>query len=369
VRIFFLTENFWPYIGGVEVFSAKLLPALCQRGHEFLVVTTHSYLDLPDEQHYQGIPIRRFPLLSALADRNIEQLLAMARHITNLKRDFQPQVIHIHSVGLNALLQLQTANACPAPVLVTLQQPLLRDGIRPDTMQGRTVRAADWVTCCSEALLADTRRWIPEITPRSSVIHNARDLPSLSPEPLPLAAPRLLCLGRLTEQKGFDIAVRALRAVVNRFPNVRLTIAGDGPERHNLEQLVSELGLEQVVDFIGWVAPEQVPALLNTATVVIMPSRWEGLPLVALEAALMARPLVVTPVEGLPEVVIHQRTGLLVEKENSEALAEAISVLLRQPEVAVALGQAARRHVQAVFSFENCVSAYEAVYRRLVTVE
>jgi glycogen(starch) synthase len=175
-------------------------------------------------------------------------------------------------------------------------------------------------------------------------------------------------LGRLTEQKGFDIAVRALRAVVNRFPNVRLTIAGDGPERHNLEQLVSELGLEQVVDFIGWVAPEQVPALLNTATVVIMPSRWEGLPLVALEAALMARPLVVTPVEGLPEVVIHQRTGLLVEKENSEALAEAIGFLLSRPEAAAAMGQAARRHVQAVFSFENCVNAYEAVYRRLATV-
>ena len=163
--------------------------------------------------------------------------------------------------------------------------------------------------------------------------------------------------------------MRALKLVVDRFPNVRLTIAGDGPARNNLEHLVIELGLEKSVDFVGWVAPERVPALMNTATVVIMPSRWEGLPLVALEAALMARPLVVTPVEGLPEVVIHQQTGLLVDKENSEALAEAISFLLSRPEVAVAMGHAARRRVQEVFSFENCVDAYEAVYRRLMTVE
>jgi glycogen(starch) synthase len=368
VRIFFLTENFWPYIGGVEVFSARLLPALRQRGHEFLVVTTHYYLDLPDEQQYQGIPIHRFPLLSALADKNIGQLLTTAQHVTKLKRDFRPHVVHLHSVGLNALLQLHTAKAYPAPVLVTLQQPLRREGTGVDTMQGRSVRSADWVTCCSEALLVDTRRRLPEIASRSSVIPNAVDLPSLSPVPLPTNAPRLLCLGRLNIQKGFDLAVRALRVVINRFPNVRLTIAGDGPERHNLEQLVIELGLEQVVDFIGWVAPEQVPALMNTATIVIMPSRWEGLPLVALEAALMARPLVVTPVEGLPEVVIHQQTGLLVEKENSEALAEAIGFLLNRPEVAATLGQAARRHVQEIFSFEHCVSAYEAVYRRLAAV-
>jgi len=369
VRIFFLTENFWPYIGGVEVFSAKLLPALRKRGHEFLVITTHYYLDLPDEQQYQGISIRRFPLLSALADSNIDQLFKTAQHITKLKRDFHPHLVHVHSVGLNALLQLQTAKAYPTPVLVTLQQPLLREGIKPDTMQGRIVRSADWVTCCSEALLANTRQWIPEITPRSSVIHNARDLPPLSPEPLPTDAPRLLCLGRLTIQKGFDLAVRALKLVVDRFPNVRLTIAGDGPERNNLEHLVIELGLEKSVDFVGWVAPERVPALMNTATIVIMPSRWEGLPLVALEAALMARPLVVTPVEGLPEVVIHQQTGLLVEKENSKALAEAVSFLLSQPQAAAAMGDAARRRVQEVFSFKNCVDAYEVVYRRLMTVE
>jgi glycogen synthase len=369
VRILFLTENFWPYIGGVEVFSAKLLPALRQRGYEFLVVTSHYYLDLPDEEQYQEIPIYRFPLLSALANSSIEQLLKTAQQIAKLKRNFQPHLVHVHSVGLNALLHLQTTKVYPTPVLVTLQQPLRNESAKPDTMQGRIVRLADWVTCCSETLLVDTRQRIPEIAARSSVIHNAIAPPSLSPEPLPTEAPRLLCLGRLTLQKGFDVAVRALRVVIDRFPNIQLVIAGDGPERNNLKQLVIELGLEKAVDFVGWIAPERVPALMNTATVVLMPSRWEGLPLVAVEAALMARPLVGTPVEGLPEVVIHQQTGVLVEKEDSKALAEALTFLLSQPEIATAMGQAARRRVQEVFSFENCVAAYDAVYRRLIPVD
>jgi glycogen synthase len=88
--------------------------------------------------------------------------------------------------------------------------------------------------------------------------------------------------------------------------------------------------------------------------------------LVALEAALMARPLIATPVEGLLEVVVHQQTGLLVEKEDSKAPAEAVVFLLSEHGVATAMGQAARRRVQQVFSFKNCVEAYDVVYRRLI---
>ena len=80
---------------------------------------------------------------------------------------------------------------------------------------------------------------------------------------------------------------------------------------------------------MGWVEPSGVPALLNTATVVLMPSRREGLPLVGIQAALMARPIVAAArAGGLPEIVVHGQTGLLVEKEDSRALAAAVAYLL-----------------------------------------
>jgi glycogen(starch) synthase len=125
------------------------------------------------------------------------------------------------------------------------------------------------------------------------------------------------------------------------------------------------MGLTRAVDFVGWVAPAQVPTLLNSATAVVISSRQEALPLVALEAALMARPVVATRVGGLPEVVVHQKTGLLVEKDSREGLAAAISFLLDHPAVAAQMGQAARSRAREVFSLERCVAAYDALYRTL----
>ena len=91
-----------------------------------------------------------------------------------------------------------------------------------------------------------------------------------------------------------------------------MVIAGNGTDRAQLERQAAELGLREVVDFIGWVAPDKVPELINSATIVLMPSRWEGLPSVALQASMMARPVLATSVGGLPEVVVHGETGLLV---------------------------------------------------------
>jgi glycogen(starch) synthase len=144
-----------------------------------------------------------------------------------------------------------------------------------------------------------------------------------------------------------------------------LTIAGDGIERRALEQQAAELDLAGVVDFIGWVAPDKVPELINTATIILMPSRWEGFGLVALQAALMARPVIAGRVGGLPEVVVHEQTGLLVESENSRALAQAMIFLLTQPSQAARMGQAARERAQELFSRERCVNAYDALYRKL----
>jgi glycosyltransferase involved in cell wall biosynthesis len=144
-----------------------------------------------------------------------------------------------------------------------------------------------------------------------------------------------------------------------------LIIAGDGPERWVLERQAAELNLTGVVDFVGWVSPDKVPELINAATIVIIPSRWEGLPLVALEAASMARPIVATQISGLSEIVLHQQTGLLVDPEDTVGLAGAIALLLIHPEQAAQMGRAGRSRVQELFSWEHCVDAYDALYRKL----
>jgi len=117
-----------------------------------------------------------------------------------------------------------------------------------------------------------------------------------------------------------------------------LVIAGAGPLKPDLQRQAADYGIAHAVDFVGWVAPKAVPSLINVLTIVLIPSRQDSLPLVALEAALMARPIVATNVGGLPEVVVHQESGLLVEKEDIRGLADAVTGLLTHPEAAVSIG-------------------------------
>jgi glycogen(starch) synthase len=215
-------------------------------------------------------------------------------------------------------------------------------------------------------IMSQVHQWMPEISARSSVIYSGLNAPLQSPAPLPLDAPCLLCLGRLVPAKGFDLALKAFASIRERFPRARLLVAGDGSARTDLERQAADLGLSGVVKFLGWIPPETVPSLLNMATVVLMPSRHEGLPLVALQAARAGRPIVAARVGGLPEVVRHQQTGLLVDAEDSRALAEAVGCLLDHPEMASQMGRAAHHLAQDVFGWHRCVAAYDEHYRRLV---
>ncbi len=370
MRVVFWSEQFWPNIGGVEVWASRLLPALSERGYEFTVVTAHGGLDLPHTGTYKGIPIYRFPFWTALASNDVHLLMELKRRVGQLKRSFAPHLVHLSFTGPSAYFQLLTAHAHPAPLLISIHDFSESQIGGADTVVGRTLTSGDCVHTFSTAMLAEARRLAPDIIPRSFVIYHGHDAPRLLPAPLPFDPPRLLCLGRLVHGKGFDLAVTVFCAILHRFPEARLAIAGVGPARPVLERQVAELGLADRVDFLGWVEFENMPALFNSATIVLMPSRMvEGFGLVALEAALMARPVVATRVGGLPEAIADGKTGVLVERDDSHALAEAITYLLDHPEVATRMGEAARRRAQELFSWTRHVDAFDAVYRRLVKAD
>lgn len=364
MRILFWTLNFWPAIGGVEVLAAKLVPSLRQRGHEFVVVAPRDDADLPEEEEYHGVPIHRLSFHSNIAANGIDHLSTIKSKVADLKRAFKPDLVHINGVGYSNFFHLTTSQIYRAPLLVTLHG---RWATQADSIVGHTLRAANWVSGCSAAILKRARLLVPEIMDRSSIIYNGLEAPQISPEPLPFVEPRILCLGRLSPEKGIDLALAAFPQVLQRFPRARLTIAGNGRLRSELERQAAKESISHAVDFVGWVAPDAVPSLINSSTIVLMPSRHDSLPLVALQAALMARPIVATRVGGLPEVVTHEETGLLVESENAPALSEAIELMLARPEIASRMGDAARARVKKFFSWEQHVNSYDALYRKLAT--
>jgi glycosyltransferase involved in cell wall biosynthesis len=146
---------------------------------------------------------------------------------------------------------------------------------------------------------------------------------------------------------------------------VRLVIAGEGIERTKLEEQAAALRLQERVEFRGLVEPENVPALLNQATMLLMASTYEGFPMAALEAMQMGRPIVTTAAGGVLEAVIDGRTGLVTPPEDSRALAEAVRFLLEHPDRAIEMGLAGRRRQLEMFSLENTARGYDALYRQI----
>jgi len=368
MRILYWTGSFQPRIGGVEVLSAQFLPSMQARGHEFLVVTAKGDASLADEECGQEIPVHRLPFGNGLADHDLRAVKETIRRAIEIRKTFKPDVIHLNSMDVSLFFHLMTEGADTAPSLFTVHS-LPPNPRGNHSLLSKMLDSAAWVTSPSGAMMRELRNLAKEISSRSSVIHNGLRLPDIQPAPLSFDGPVLLCIGRLVWEKGFDLALDALETVLDRFPTARLMIAGDGPARADLERKAAGYQSPGAAEFRGWVPPERVPELINTATAVIIPSRWEEpFGLVALQAAQMARPVVAARVGGLAEIVEHQETGLLFDKEDRAALAERIVFLLEHRETAQRMGRAARKRAAEVFDFERYLDSYERLYNKLAAL-
>jgi glycosyltransferase involved in cell wall biosynthesis len=176
-------------------------------------------------------------------------------------------------------------------------------------------------------------------------------------------APLLLFAGRLAAQKGIDDLVTAIDLVQYVLPELRVLIVGDGPLRAPLEETARAFRLDGMVRFTGH--RDDVPRLLAAADLLVLPSLYEGLPNVVLEAMRFAKPVVATAAPGTTEVVDDGRTGLLVPVHDPPALAQAIRTVLRDPALARRLGDAGRARVVAEFRAATMIERFAALYEEL----
>ena len=170
---------------------------------------------------------------------------------------------------------------------------------------------------------------------------------------------RLLTIARLVEVKGIEYALRAVAIVKTKYPRLRYKIAGDGPLRDALEVLVKELGLAQIVEFIGAITQEDALSLYEASHCFVLPSivtesgEEENQPVVLAEAQASGLPVIATAIGGIPESICEGESGLLVMSRNPEALAYAILCLADHPEKWGRMGRAGRAHVEKHFNLEK----------------
>jgi glycosyltransferase involved in cell wall biosynthesis len=367
MRVLHWTESFWPRIGGSEVAAAALINQLRRRGHQFEVVTRQWSPDQPITEQWDGVAVHRVPFDDGTFDRlNLEEILPLRQRVAAIKRQFKPDLVHVGLTGPSLFLHNFTAGQFPAPTVITLHVLPVETEFARNKPVRETFRAATWAVAVSHAMAKQIRDRVPQMDGRCSVIHNA--LPE-SPAPLmpvSFSPPRLLCVGRVTELKGFDTAVAAMPLVRKAFPDAELVIAGDGDATESLRELAWQLDILGCVQILGWKPPEDVPGLIDAATLVLVPSRKESFGLVALQVAQRGRVCLAANVDGLPEIVQHDRTGLLLPPDQPEHWANAICSLLRDRPRIEQLGSEARDFVSRQFSLTQHVDAYESLYRRLI---
>jgi len=367
MRILFLCETFWPAIGGVETRARHFVPAMRNRGHEMLVVTTREAGgELPEADQIAGVPIRRLALRAAFERNDFTRIVAAKRQYAQIRAAFAPDLVHCFFSGLITLLEASVELAPPVPLLASFTTWPFEAGGKPAAIFGKLLDRAAWVTANSARLRDTLVALAPAILPRSAVVYSGNPWPDRDPEPLPCDPPVLLCIGRMLETKGFDLAIRALAPLAAKVPGIRLQIAGDGPARGPCAALADSLGIAARVDFLGWVHPDRISALINAASIVIVPSRWEeAFASVAIQAAQMARPVIATDCGGMAEAVVDGETGLLVPREDATAICRAVLRLLDDMPAAVAMGERARLRAAELHSWPAYLDAFDDLYRRL----
>ncbi len=381
MNIAIFASAFYPHFGGVEEACRHLALEYTGRGHRVSVITTQHPRDLPAHETVQGVDVWRFPFEMPRARpaglaRFARSFPAERRAVAGLLRMLKTDIIHVQCVGPNGFYALWAAQDTDLPLVVTTQGErtmdagqLYQKSAAANWTLKQLLRRAGYVTACSVQTLDDAKRFADfSIEAKSRAVYNGIELrefdANLTPYPHP--RPYLLGIGRIVPQKGFDLLLDAYaRLLYRRLDAPDLIIAGDGPERENLQAQVNTLGLAQRVHLVGRADRMQAVSLFHGCAFFVLPSRQEPQGIVSLEAMACAKAVVAARVGGVPEIVQDGETGLLFRGGEAVALGAALEKMLADPDKAAAMGRAGRARAEAHFTWECIADEYFQIYEQV----
>jgi len=199
------------------------------------------------------------------------------------------------------------------------------------------------------------------------VIHNGIDVNKFKPEirstqnSVPSTSFKIGVIGRLEEQKGHRYLLKAISLLNGKFNNVKFLIAGDGSLKKELIDSAERLEISDKVEFLGY--RENIKELISEIDLVVLPSLYEGLPLIALETGAMGKPIIVTNVDGSPEAVINEKTGIVIPPKDEDSLKNALEELLDNKGLLLEYGRNAQKFIREEFDIKKQVEKTEKLYK------
>ena len=279
---------------------------------------------------------------------------------------FSPDLVHVHYVTGFGLWAMRTRSA---PMVVSVwgsdisgsKRKLLRR-----SLIRKTFKQATHITATSNFLKQEVVGLSQDCSDKTTVIPFGVDPLEVAP-PLPLFDKLRLCSIKLHKPiYGPDVLLKAMALVRKELPNVHLSLAGRGDMTGQLKQMVCECNLGDNVDFPGFIDHKEIYSFIEKHHIVVLPSRHEAFGVAALEGSMCGRPVIASDVEGIPEVVQDNETGLLVPPDNPEELAGAIIRLSRSPETMRRMGEAGHTFAKENFTWQQSLNIMSQLYERLI---
>lgn len=347
----------------------ELAAFLHRNYHAVRIISIGSPPKPPRDAFYREVQSQRIPFVSLHADRAIQFPLAWLR-LRKIVRTHPPDI---------AQSFLWHANVLAASVYPMLGVPLV-GGNRVTEPRSQRHRWGRWaatrmkrVVCVSPEVAAWTAEYEGVDESKLLVIPNGISLsrwesssqrPYSSPSSLPKDAPVLLFVGRIDHQKGSDILRAKIPVILQALPKHHVVILGDGPDRKGLEKQWMQTEVGSRVHWMG--QSEDVAQWMGRSQLLILPTRYEGMPNVILEAMASALPVATMAVEGVAELLGGAATEQSVGKMDWDAWESLVIRLATARDRARELGEANRKRVGEVFSLQEQLKKYETLYRTLI---
>lgn len=384
MKVLFLTHSYPRQVGDAPgSFVLRLATALRGEGIDTSVVAPAAP-GLADHDRLEDIPVdrfryapRRFETLAYTGNMATQVKTSWSARVTLLgflgaefrsavraRREIQPDVVHAHWWFPNGLVGTWLSRLCNRPLVTTLHGSdvrLARSVAFSRPAFRHVMRHSAVVTAVSRWLAAEAMQVVSAPEPIVAPMPVATEL--FSPDGK-RSKDRLLFVGRLNAQKGIALLLHALSRIPDR--DVTLDVVGDGDDAETLKSLAAALQIEDRVRWHGALPQPRLVEFYRRAAALVVPSVGEGLGLVAVEAQLCETPVVAFDSGGLPDVVQHDRTGILVKDVDAAALAAALVSLLERDDRGAALGAAARLHALATFAPESVARRYADIYRTAI---
>jgi glycogen(starch) synthase len=363
MKVLTFTPLYLPSPGGIEIFVDSLAQSLRGRAIETVVVTDSSGRGSPFEV-LNGVAVHRLDLTGAIQSRDTTAPLRVLHQLMKIYEAEKADIIHMHSATQASawyVARLFRKLSLTAPFIVT-QHGVLEPVDRLNVVR-ELILKADVLTAVSNAALQSAIEFAGRTSSAAVIYNGVPRFDDLTAGHQPPAPHRLICVGRLQREKGFDCAIEALARVRAAGLDAQLSIIGQGGERLRLEELAAGLGLANHLFFAGVLDHVSTRKAIADASLLLAPSRTrEGFSLVVVEAALAGVPVVASRVGGLPETVEEGVSGLLVSPDNADELASAIVRLLRDDKTWRTFSENARRRAIEKFDMDLCAANYAALY-------